>query len=88
MSTGVAGRALGSAGGSYGPFRIHILGSLALAEAWQGRLLRAAELADEALELSREPRSDGSSRTAMRISRERSSRSQRGEPETAAFALA
>jgi LuxR family maltose regulon positive regulatory protein len=80
-------RALGSAGGSYGPLRIHILGSLALAEAWQGRLLRAAELVDEALDLSRElallahpaPADAHLARALIAI--------QRGEPETAAFAL-
>ena len=47
-------RALDSAGAAYGAFRVHILGSLALADAWQGRLVQAAELADEALELARE----------------------------------
>lgn len=80
-------RALDSTGGSYGPFRVHMLGSLALVEAWQGRLVRAAELSDEALELARElqllshpsPADAYLARALVAI--------QRAEPEAAAFAL-
>jgi len=79
--------ALDSPGGSYGPFRVHVLGSLALAQAWQGRLLHAAELVDEALELARElqllshpaPADAYLARALVAI--------QRGEPEAGAFAL-
>jgi ATP/maltotriose-dependent transcriptional regulator MalT len=38
----------------YGPYRVQIAGTLALIEAWAGRLRRAGELADGALELARE----------------------------------
>ena len=80
-------RALESAGGSYGPYRVQVLGSLALAEAWRGRLVRAAELIDEALELARElqllnhpaPADAYLARALVAI--------QRGEPEAGAFAL-
>lgn len=80
-------RTLESAGGSYGPFRVHVLGSLAVADAWQGRLVRAAEMADEALELARElqllnhpaPADAHLARALVAI--------QRGEPEAGAFAL-
>ena len=80
-------RALATEGGAYGPYRIHLLGSLALAEAWQGRLIRAAELSDEALELARElallahpaPADAYIARALVAI--------QRGEAEAGAFAL-
>lgn len=45
---------LATEGGRYGAYRIHGLGSLALAHAWAGRLTLATELADEALDLARE----------------------------------
>ena len=75
-----AGRAPGSSAGShpigvgYAPFRIHMLGSLAIIEAWQGRLVRAAELADEALELARELEPPGPSRARRRVCRPRPGR--------------
>ena len=80
-------RGLEAPGGSYGPYRVHMLGSLALVEAWEGRLVRAAELADEALELARElqllnhpaPADAYLARALVAI--------QRGEPEAGAFAL-
>ncbi len=80
-------RGLDSAGGSYGPYRVHLLGSLALVKAWQGRLVHAAELADEALEMARElsllthpaPADAYLARALVAI--------QRGEPEAGAFAL-
>jgi LuxR family maltose regulon positive regulatory protein len=46
--------ALAAAGSAYGPYRVQILGTLALIEAWAGRLRRATELADSALELARD----------------------------------
>jgi len=80
-------RVLDSAGGAYGPYRVHVLGSLALIDAWQGRLTRAEELADEALELARElsllahaaPADAYLARALVAV--------QRGEPEVGAFAL-
>jgi len=80
-------RTLESPGFSYGPYRVHVLGSLALAEAWRGRLVRAAELIDEALGLARElqllnhpaPADAHLARALVAI--------QRGEPEAGAFAL-
>ncbi|MET3564688.1 LuxR family maltose regulon positive regulatory protein [Leifsonia sp. 563] len=47
-------RMLNSAGGQYTPYRIHALGSLAVADAFSGRLVRAAARADEALRLAEE----------------------------------
>lgn len=80
-------RALDSPGSTYGPFRIHALGSLALVDAWSGRLVRAVELSDEALELARElhlldhpaPADAYLARVLVAI--------QRGEPEVGAVAL-
>ena len=43
-----------SPGGQYSVYRVHLLGSLALAEAWSGRLRIAEQLADEALLLARD----------------------------------
>lgn len=79
--------ALASSGGGYGPYRVQILGTLALAEAWAGRLLRASELADAALELARElsllahaaPADAHIARAIVAI--------QRGEPEAGAYSL-
>jgi LuxR family maltose regulon positive regulatory protein len=79
--------ALESTDAVYGPYRIHGLGSLALVEAWDGRLRRATELADEALELARQldllthpaPADAYLARSLVAI--------QRGEPEIGAFAL-
>ncbi|GAA1976223.1 LuxR C-terminal-related transcriptional regulator [Microbacterium pumilum] len=80
-------RSLASPGASYGAFRVGLLGSIALAEAWQGRLIRAAEFADEGLELARElsllshpgPADAYLARALVAI--------QRGEAEAGAFAL-
>ncbi len=47
-------RALESAGASYSGWKIGVLGSLALVEAWAGQLDRAQSLADEALGLARD----------------------------------
>ena len=79
--------ALDSPGGSYGPFRVHVLGSLALAQAWQGRLVQAVEHIDEALGLAGElqllhhpaPADAYLARALVAI--------QHGEPEAGAFAL-
>jgi LuxR family maltose regulon positive regulatory protein len=46
--------ALKAVGIAYRPYRVHTLGSLALADALAGRLERAAELVDEALALAAE----------------------------------
>lgn len=80
-------RALESAGGTYGPYRVHALGSLALCEAWQGRLVRAAELADEALELALELTLLGHPAPADAYLARALVAIQRGEPEAGAFAL-
>lgn len=47
-------RALDSPGTQYSAYRIHLLGSMALLEAWSGRLQVAESLAEEALGLARE----------------------------------
>ncbi len=47
-------RALESAGASYSVWKIGLLGSMALVEAWAGRLERARSLADEALGVARD----------------------------------
>jgi ATP/maltotriose-dependent transcriptional regulator MalT len=47
-------RTIESPGGQYSVYRVHLLGSLALREAWCGRLTLAQELADEALGLARD----------------------------------
>jgi len=47
-------RSLESAGAAYSVWKIAILGSLALVEAWSGRLERAEALAEEALGVARE----------------------------------
>jgi LuxR family maltose regulon positive regulatory protein len=47
-------RGLDSAGAAYSAWRIGILGSLALVEAWCGRLERAEALADQALGVARD----------------------------------
>ncbi|GAA1956124.1 LuxR C-terminal-related transcriptional regulator [Microbacterium deminutum] len=80
-------RALESSGGTYGPFRVHILGSLALVHAWQGRLTRAAELADEALALATELALLGHPSPADAYLAKALIAIQRGEPEAGAFAL-
>lgn len=46
--------ALTGEGSQYGAFRVQVLGTSALAEAWAGRLSRATELSDEALDLARD----------------------------------
>jgi ATP/maltotriose-dependent transcriptional regulator MalT len=47
-------RALHAAGGVYTPYRVHLLGSSALVEAWCGRIQAAEDLAREALALAEE----------------------------------
>ncbi|HEX5729369.1 LuxR C-terminal-related transcriptional regulator, partial [Microbacterium sp.] len=47
-------RSLESPGAQYSAYRIHLLGSLALVEAWAGRLQIAKTLAEEALGLARD----------------------------------
>lgn len=80
-------RVFDTAGARYGPFRIHLLGSLALVEAWQGRLVRAAELADEALELARDLALLGHASPADAYLARALVAVQRGEPEAGAIAL-
>lgn len=46
--------AMASRGAQYSAYRVHLLGSLALLEAWCGRLVVAERLADEALEIARQ----------------------------------
>lgn len=48
--------ALAEPGAQYSLYRIHLLGSLALLEAWAGRLRRAAAVSEEALDLAAETR--------------------------------
>ena len=75
------------AGFAYTPYRVHVLGSLALLDAFAGRLTSAAELADEALETAREfdllahpaPADAHLARAIVAI--------HRGEPEAGASAL-
>lgn len=79
--------ALACSGAQYSPYRIHLLGSLALLEAWCGRLRVAAALADEALSLAAEtqllahPSPADAYLAAAFVSIER------GEPENAALNL-
>ena len=47
-------RTLDSPGAQYSAYRVHILGTQALLEAWSGRLVIAQKLADEALQLARD----------------------------------
>lgn len=44
--------ALAGPGAQYSPYRVHLLGSMALLDAWSGRLVAAGALASEALELA------------------------------------
>lgn len=79
--------ALSASGTGYRPFRVHTLGSLAMADALAGRLVEAAEHADEALDLAREagllshpaPADAHLARAVIAV--------QRGEPAAAAPAL-
>ncbi len=80
-------RALETTGAGYGPFRVHLLGSLALVDAWQGRLVRAAELADEALELARDLALLGHPSPADAYLARALVAIQHGEPEAGAIAL-
>ncbi|WP_404429782.1 LuxR C-terminal-related transcriptional regulator [Microbacterium lacus] len=81
------GELLASPGPVYAPYKVHVLGTLALAEAWDGHLRRAAALADEALEMARQlellshpaPADAYLARSLIAI--------KRGEPESGAFAL-
>ncbi|MDY0908248.1 LuxR C-terminal-related transcriptional regulator [Microbacterium sp. CFBP9034] len=80
--------ALDMAGFAYTPYRVHLLGSLAVLDALTGRLVSATELADEALETAREfdllahpaPGDAYLARAIVAI--------QRGEPDVGALALA
>ncbi len=73
---------------AYGPFRIHVLGSIALTDALSGRLTSAAGRADEALRMAREagllahpaPADAYLARALVAI--------QRGEPDVGAISLA
>jgi LuxR family maltose regulon positive regulatory protein len=71
----------------YGPYRIHALGSLALVDAWEGYLRRAADLADEALELADQLDLLGHPAPADAYLAKAFVAIQRGEPEAGAFAL-
>lgn len=81
-------RARGMAGFSYAPYRVHLLGSIALANAVLGNLVAATEQADEALATAREfnllahpaPADAYLARAVVAI--------QRGEPDAGALALA
>lgn len=78
----------GMAGFSYAPYRVHLLGSMALVNAAQGNLVLAAEQADEALATAREfrllahpaPGDAYLARAVVAI--------QRGEPDVGALAAA
>lgn len=80
-------RTLQTEGATYATYRVHLLGTLALVEAWSGRLQIALDLAAEALELAREhallthpaPADAYLARAVASI--------QRGEPEAGAIAL-
>lgn len=48
--------ALAGPGAQYSPYRVHLLGSMALLDAWSGRLVSAGALASEALELASDAR--------------------------------
>ncbi len=80
-------RALESVGSGYAPWRIHLLGSLAIIEACQGRLVRASELADEALEMASELSLLGHPAPADAYLARALVAIQRGEPEAGAVAL-
>lgn len=79
--------AIDLAGFAYTPFRVHALGSLALVEAIEGRLVSAADRADEALATAREsallahpaPADAYIARAIVAV--------QRGEPEVGALSL-
>jgi ATP/maltotriose-dependent transcriptional regulator MalT len=79
--------ALASSGSGYGPYRVQILGTLAVIEAWAGRLQRATELSDAALDLASElsllshpaPADAHIARAIVAI--------QRGEPAAGAYSL-
>lgn len=79
---------MGSAGFTYAPYRVHLLGTLALLNALQGNLTIAAEQSDEALAAAREfgilahpaPADAYIARAIVAI--------QRGEPDVGALALA
>lgn len=83
----VLAETLQTEGANYGTYRVHIIGSLALVEAWSGRVQLALDLAAEALELAREhnllthpaPADAYLARAVASI--------QRGEPEAGALAL-
>lgn len=89
---GAARRELGAAialpGFAYAPYRVHLLGSLALANALSGNIVAAAEQSDEALATAREFRllahpAPGDAYLARAIVA-----IQRGEPDAGALALA
>jgi ATP/maltotriose-dependent transcriptional regulator MalT len=80
-------RALATAGGAYGPYRVHGLGSLALAEAWSGCLRAATEHADEALDLARETSLLSQPAAADAYLARAFVAIQKGEPQSGAIAL-
>ncbi|MGO4594978.1 LuxR C-terminal-related transcriptional regulator [Leifsonia sp. 2TAF2] len=79
--------ALVSQGASYAPYRIHGLGSLAIADALAGRLTAAAGSADEALDLARELALLSHPSTADAYLGRALVAIQRGRPESGALAL-
>lgn len=72
---------------AYGPYRIHALGTLALAEAWDGNLRRATDLADEALEMAKQLQLLGHPAPSDAYLARALVSIKRGEPEAGAFAL-
>ncbi|SFS01255.1 LuxR family transcriptional regulator, maltose regulon positive regulatory protein [Microbacterium sp. cf046] len=80
-------RTLDSPGAQYSAYRVHLAGSMALVEAWAGRLGIAKALADEALELARDvgllvhPAPADAYLALVMVA------IHRGRPQTAAFAL-
>lgn len=73
--------------GAYAPYRIHALGTLAIAEAWDGYLRRATDLADEALEMSRQLDLLSHPATADAYLARSLVAIKRGQPEAGAFSL-
>lgn len=71
----------------YAPFKVHLLGTRALADAWDGYLRSAAALADEALEMARQLELLSHPATADAYLAKSLVAIKRGEPEAGAFAL-
>ncbi len=80
-------RALESGGAAYSGWRIGLLGSLALVEAWSGRLDRADALADEALGVARDVGILAHPVTADAFLATSLAALERGQPRRAALAL-